>query len=326
MHLSATTVLMKKLWYVFVSFVLIAILSFSFAGCTKGGNPSFEDDAADAATLNVTVTTSFLNDMVTQLAGPYTAVTMIIPAGDDPHLYVPKANDFETLESADLVLYHGLHFEGKMVDVLEKTGIAVSEHFPDSEIGRMDESGTSVVDPHFWFDLNLYKLAVREAADALCAKLPQYQTDIETNCDRYLMQLDELDQYIRDRLNELPATSRYLVTPHDAFNYFARSYGITVTAPQGVSTDSEVSIKDINATADFIIDHKVKAIFAESTTSPERLKSLQETCAQRGFDLEIVSGEGHELFSDSLAPQGQPGDTFIDMYRHNVDLIVDNLK
>ena len=117
-----------------------------------------------------------------------------------------------------------------------------------------------------------------------------------------------------------------MITPHDAFNYFSRRYGVEVVAPQGVSTDSEVANKDIDKTVDFIVEHKVKAIFAESTTDPARMEKLKEACMAKGFDVKVVSGEGNELFSDSLAPKGQSGDTYIDMYKHNVKLITENLK
>ena len=79
-------------------------------------------------------------------------------------------------------------------------------------------------------------------------------------------------------------------------------------------------------TATYIVEHQVKAIFAETTTDPARMKKLKESCKAKGFDVKVVGGEGKELFSDSLAPKGQAGDTYIDMYRSNVDLIVSNLK
>ena len=97
-------------------------------------------------------------------------------------------------------------------------------------------------------------------------------------------------------------------------------------APQGISTDSEVANSEIEKTANFIVEKKVKAIFAESTTNPQRMEKLREVVKSKGFDVTVVQGEDKELFSDSLAPQGSKGDTFIDMYKHNVDLIVDNLK
>ncbi len=280
----------------------------------------------DGSKKIVTVTTSFLYDMTRVLVGDLVNLQLIIPAGEDPHLYKPLPEDSKKIKSADLVLYHGLHFEGKMVDALEQYGVSVSEKFPADRIGQMDEDGKTIVDPHFWFDLELYALACDRAAEALTELLPEQKELIEKNLSDYKQVLKETDQWIRDELAKIPEDSRYLITPHDAFNYFSRSYGITVHAPQGVSTDSEVSGADVEETINLIVEHKVKAIFAESTTDPARMEKLREDCQRKGFEVKVVSGDGHELFSDSLAAEGQPGDNFIDMLKHNVSLIVENLK
>lgn len=274
----------------------------------------------------VTVTTSFLYDMVDNLVGDKVEKEFIIPAGEDPHLYTAKPQDLEKIKKADLLLYHGLHFEGKMVDVLEKKGSAVSRTFKKEDIGEMEEDGKVVVDPHFWFDIKLYKEATKNAAEDLEKLLPEEKESIEKNLESYLAKLDELDKENKEKISSIPEASRYLITPHDAFNYFSRAYNIPVKAPQGVSTDSEVANKDIEDTVNFIVKNKVKAIFAESTTDPMRMEKLKEAVKAKGFDVKVVSGEGQELFSDSLASEGQVGDNYIDMYKHNVDLIVENLK
>ena len=277
--------------------------------------------------LNVVVTTSFLEDMVNVLAGDKVDTQLIIPAGEDPHTYEAKPEDNTKLQNADLVLYHGLHFEGKMIELLEAiNAVSVSQNFDESKIGRMEEDGETIVDPHFWFDIDLYQQATKEAAKALQEKLPDLKDEIEENLQAYLKKLDELDTYNREQLNMIPADRRILITPHDAFNYFSRRYDITVKAPQGVSTDAELSNSDMAETAAYIVEHQIKAIFAETTTDPARMEKLKESCKAKGFDVTVVAGEGKELFSDSLAPKGQAGDTYIDMYRHNIDLIVSNLK
>jgi len=257
--------------------------------------------------LNVVVTTSFLEDMVNVLAGDKVDTQLIIPAGEDPHTYEAKPEDNTKLQNADLVLYHGLHFEGKMIELLE----------------AIKETGNH---QFFFLDIDLYKQATKEAAKALQEKLPDLKDEIEKNLQAYLKKLDELDTYNREQLNMIPADRRILITPHDAFNYFSRRYDITVKAPQGVSTDAELSNSDMAETAAYIVEHQIKAIFAETTTDPARMEKLKESCKAKGFDVTVVAGEGKELFSDSLAPKGQAGDTYIDMYRHNIDLIVSNLK
>ena len=314
----------KSFAYVLLACCFLLASLVSGCGGTSADQPAGASGAA--AKKTVTVTTSFLQDMTKQLAGDYVNIELIIPAGEDPHLYVAQPADLEKIKKADLLLYHGLHFEGKMAEVLEKKGVAVTKDFPDSEINYMEEDGKRIVDPHFWFDVALYKQATEKAAEELEKLLPDHKADIETNLKNYLAQLDALDSEIKEKIATIPEGQRNLVTPHDAFNYFSHRYHMNVVAPQGVSTDSEVANADVEKTANFIVEHKVKAVFAESTTNPERMKKLQEVCKTKGFDVEIVGGEGNELFSDSLAPEGQKGDTYIDMYKSNVDLIVSHLK
>ncbi|WP_311561487.1 metal ABC transporter solute-binding protein, Zn/Mn family [Peptoniphilus duerdenii] len=306
--------------------IMLAVLIF-VSSCSKNDNK----DALDIRNQSkekkvVTVTTSFLYDMVYNLVGDKVDRELIIPAGEDPHLYTAKPQDLEKIKKADLLLYHGLHFEGKMVDVLEKRGSAVARSFKKEDVGEMEQDGEVVVDPHFWFNINLYKEATRNAAEDLEKLLPEEKENIEKNLKDYLAKLDDLDKENKEKINSIPESSRYLITPHDAFNYFSRAYNIPVKAPQGVSTDSEVANKDIEDTVNFIVKNKIKAIFAESTTDPMRMEKLKEVVNAKGFDVEVVSGQGKELFSDSLAPEGQAGDSYIDMYKHNVDLIVENLK
>lgn len=285
------------------------------------------NEQADKKTI--TVTTTFVEDMVNELIGDKANVNLIIPAGEDPHLYVAKPEDLKKLKEADLVLYHGLHFEGKMVDALQKVGYPITETFDQKDIGQMDEDGETIVDPHFWFNIDLYKEAFTNTANKLkeLYKDDQEMVDmIDDNCSKYLSELDDLNTYVVDRLNELPEDKRYLITPHDAFNYFSRKYDIEVMAPQGVSTDSELSNKDLEDTATFIADKKIKAIFAESTTNPERMQKLADIVKSKGFETKVVLGDGQELYSDSLSSKDGEADSYIKMYKHNIDLIVDNLK
>ncbi|QZO76773.1 zinc ABC transporter substrate-binding protein [Helcococcus kunzii] len=304
------------------------ILSLLLVGC--GAKSRKEESIKLDNKKKVTVTTTFINDMVKILADDYVDIELIIPAGEDPHLYATKPEDYNKLKSADLILYHGLHFEGKMVDVLEKDGKEITKNFKDEELYKIENEGKKEIDPHFWFNIDLYKKAFTNAKDeilALLADLPEDDKNkIVKNHDIYINQLNELDAEIKDKVESLPEKQRVLITPHDAFNYFADAYGMKVMAPQGINTESEVSNKDIEKTAEYIAKNKIKAIFAESTTNPDRMRKLQEVVKSKGFEVKVVSGEGNELFSDSLAPVGSNADTYIDMYRSNIELIINNLK
>ncbi len=302
--------------------LLALIMLVSFTACGSSNEQAKNDEGKKV----VVCTTTFVRDMVKNLVGDKVVVQLIIPAGEDPHTYEAKPEDMKKLSEGDLILYHGLHFEGKMMDALEHSGKELAEEFKPEELGQMTQDGEIIIDPHFWFDLGLYKKAFNKAAEHLIELLPEEKAEIEKNRDAYLKELEELDLYVQEKIGEIPEESRYLITPHDAFSYFSRAYDIGVKAPQGVSTDSEVAISDMTETVDFIIEHKIKAIFAESTTDPARMSKLQEEVKSKGFDVKVVEGEGNELFSDSLAPEGQDSDTFIRMYKHNVDLMNKNLK
>lgn len=307
-------------------YLIMALSLMAFVtGCT--GDTTSTDGKKDAGKKpHVVVTTGFLADMTEVLAKDFVDIDLIMPAGSDPHLYVAKPEDYEKIKKADLLLYHGLHFEGKMAETLEKTGVAVSKTFAKDKLLTMEEDNEVITDPHFWFDVDLYKEATKNAAEALIKLVPTHKEEIEKNLKAYEQELDKLKKESKEKIASIPKDSRYLITPHDAFQYFSRTFDIEVMAPQGVSTESEVSNKDLLNTADFIVEHKIKAIFAESTTDPKRMEKIKESCKAKGFDVEVVSGENKELFSDSLANKGEKGDTYLSMVRHNVDLIVKYLK
>ena len=211
-----------------------------------------------------------------------------------------------------------------MVEALEATGVAVTKDFTDEDLTMVDQDGESEVDPHFWFDITLYQKAVATVAAELVTLTGD--ESINDTATAYKEELTELDTWAQAEIDSIPEGQRYLITPHDAFNYFSHRYGIEVVAPQGISTQAEASNADISTIASFIVENEVPAIFAESTTDPARMQRIQEAVNADGGEVTVVSGEGQELFSDSLASEGQEGDTYINMFKHNVNLIVSNLK
>lgn len=158
---------------------LISLLSFILlflVGCSTINQPSSTDHKK-----HVTVTTSFIADMVKQLAGDLITIDTIIPAGEDPHLYVAKTGDLKKLQEANLVLYHGLDFEGKMTEALEPIGKPVTENFPKERLTTLDEDGKIVSDPHFWFDIFLYKKAIENVSLYLQSLLPEKTNELKQN-------------------------------------------------------------------------------------------------------------------------------------------------
>ncbi len=309
-----------------IALMMALILAFSLVGCSNATSSTANDDATRKPI--VVATTTFIQDMVLRFAGDWVEVKLIVPAGGDPHTYEATPDDRQKFDSADLILYHGLHFEAQMVDIFEnKKEICgeLAKNFDHDSLIYLD----GIVDPHFWFDINLYRQAVLVVEEELKELLPEHAEEISAHVKNYQAELDELETYVTAKIKEIPKKQRYLITPHDAFSYFARLNDIEVHAPQGVSTETEVGVSDITETVDFIVKHKVKAIFAESTTDPARMEKLQEGVRKQGVEVIVVKDDGENgesLYSDSLGALGQQADTYISMYKHNVDLMNKYLK
>ena len=143
-----------------------------------------------------------------------------------------------------------------------------------------------------------------------------------SNLEKYKKELKELTIYVEQRINEIPESSRVLVTAHDAFGYFGRQFNLEVKSIQGVSTDSEAGTRDISELADFIVKRDIKAVFVESSVPKRTIESLQEAVRERGKELKI----GGELYSDSLGDEKNNTETYIKTVKRNVDIIVDALK
>lgn len=285
------------------------------------------ETAPDNDKPNLAVTTTFINDMVAVLEEDVNGFNteMIIPAGEDPHVYEPKASDLRILGNADVTLYHGLNFEGRMTAILTE-GVSITDDFRYENIKEMESGDGTAADPHFWFDIGLYEQAFTAVKETLIEHNPDDAKKYEQNYEEYLRELTRLDRFVTERIDEIPEESRMLITPHDAFGYLESSYDIEVHAPQGFSTDSEVSNNQIQAIAELITDNNIKSVFVETTTNPDRMTRLKEIVRSKGADVKVVSGEDKELLSDSLAPAGSPGDTYLTMYRHNINIIADHLK
>lgn len=306
----------KYIKYIMTLFMVIILL---FTYVTPIGH-------AQADKEKITVTTTFLVDIVEQLAPETFEVVSIVPAGGDPHTYTATARNLKDITESDLVLFHGLHFEAQMAEVLDALPHtrSVTAEFNNDQLISISEDSQEV-DPHYWFDIDLYKQSVLTTQQALVEIYPEYKELVNKNTERYIEELDALNQWIHEKVAELPVEQRILVTPHDAFAYFAQAYDFTVYAPQGISTESEVSNDAIIKTVKFIVDNDVPAIFLDTTSNPQAMEKLQEGVNQQDAEVVVVGGEGQELFSDSLAATGQSNDNYIEMYQHNVSLIVDHL-
>ena len=310
--------LLRKLGIVLLSISLVM-------GLTGCGNE--ENQVEDNGKLNIVTTTTMLYDLVLNIAGEHANVEALMGPGIDPHMYQASAGDVTTMQKADIVVYNGLHLEGKMGDIFAalneqgKQVICASDTIDPSEL-LSDENNPEIYDPHIWFDVNIWKTVAQHVGDQLSVFDPEHAEDYAANLASYLVELDELDKYIASRASELDEEHRVLVTAHDAFRYFGKAYNFEVKGLQGISTDAEAGTADVSNLAKFIASNGIKAIFIETSVPPKNIEALQAAVKAQGFEVAI----GGELYSDSLGDENSGDETYIKTCMANIDTIVDALK
>jgi manganese/zinc/iron transport system substrate-binding protein len=275
--------------------------------------------------LRIVCTTSILADTVRNLVDDHVQVISLMGYGIDPHLYKAREGDMHTLFKADIIFYHGLHLEGKMADILSamnryKKSIAVSDSVNNSLLQKSPLFDSH--DPHIWHDVQLWMYVVNYIRDILTSYDSAHADIYKQKSKQYIKELQELDNYVKKQSNLLSNNQRILVTAHDAFGYFAKAYGFRVIGLQGISTDSDISTKDIQDLVDFIIKHQVRAIFVESSIPQRSLCALQNAVKARGWQVAI----GGELYSDALGDLQTHAHTYCGMIQYNIDTIVAALK
>jgi manganese/zinc/iron transport system substrate-binding protein len=281
----------------------------------------------------VVATTTVVADLARVIGGDRVEVKGLMGPGVDPHSHVPRLSDTRLLEKADVVLYSGLHLEGKFQATLEAMAgrggnvVAVSDGVPGDLLLAPQEDFEGTKDPHFWGDPALWSLAVKTVVEALSKADPEGRAGYEERGRVYQAELAELDRWAREKVAQVPEGQRVLVTSHDAFFYFGRAYGFRVRGLQGVSTAAEAGVRDRAELVKFLRESGVRTVFSETSI---HAKGIAAVAAEAG-----VRVSEDALFSDAL---GEPGDvvvidgipsdrgTYLGMMRHNIHSVVEGLK
>ncbi|WOO40924.1 metal ABC transporter solute-binding protein, Zn/Mn family [Rubellicoccus peritrichatus] len=280
----------------------------------------------------VVTTTTMVTDMVKDVGGDDIEIVALMGPGVDPHLYKPSARDISLLRKADVIFYNGLMLEGRMADVFAKMArrgakvYAVTEEIEETSLLEPPEF-EGHWDPHVWFDVELWAECIPVVVTGLSDADPEHAKIYEERGKKLAASYQKIGEWAQMRVAEIPEAKRVLITSHDAFNYFGRSFGFEVVGVQGISTATEAGLADISETVDFIKEKKVPAIFVETSVSPATIKRISEDSGA------VIGGE---LFSDAMGTpgemeQGSDGETYDvgtwpGMVKHNVNTIVDALK
>lgn len=281
--------------------------------------------AQDNDKLNIVATTTQARDLVQIIAGDRVELTALMGAGVDPHLYQPTEADVSAMREADLIVYSGLHLEGQFDAVFEALSEQGTRIYAMSApvkqagfvIGAFDpelaQLGTD--DPHFWFDPRNWQITVSDFAELLADIDPDNADFYLANAEAYVAQLDLLYDWAFEGMSQVSGRSRYLVTSHDAFQYFGSAFGWRQRGLQGISTEDEAGVADVQAVAEFVVENEIPVMFVESSVPPDAIEAVQEAVQASGFEVELGV---RELYSDAMGEPDTFGGTYVGMIATNV--------
>ena len=279
-------------------------------------------DAADGK-IRITATTGMVADIARNVAGDRARVKGIIGEGVDPHLYKATTTDVKSMVRADLVFYNGLLLEGKMSNILLRVAQRGKLVYPVTESlehkkGYVLSLENHHHDPHVWMDVQGWIQATEVVEKALVDFDPEHAGIYHDNARTYTAKLEALNAYAKKTIASIPEKQRVLVTAHDAFNYMGRRYGLEVRGIQGVSTESEAGLKDIENLVTFLVKRKIPSVFVETSVSDKNVRALIEGTRAKGHRVKI----GGSLFSDAMGKTGTYEGTYVGMIDHNITTIV----
>ena len=316
MRLSSSTKLARCLMFGCAAAIL--------QGCGDAATTTTPQKAADdsGSKLRIVATTGMIGDLVRRVVGDRGEVVVLMGEGIDPHLFTPTASDVRGLLAADVVFHNGLMLEGRMGSVLSSTdgpldrSIAVTEILPEATLLHPPDA-VGHADPHVWMDVLAWSKMIDPIVRGLCDADPEGCEAFEANELRYQEDLAALDLYARSVVETIPAGQRVLVAAHDAFGYFGRAYGVEVHGIQGLSTESEAGLADMNRLVRMLADRGIPAVFVESSVSRKNVMALVEGAAS--LDHEVIVGG--ELYSDAMGKPGTWEGTYPGMIDHNVTTV-----
>jgi ABC-type Zn uptake system ZnuABC Zn-binding protein ZnuA len=316
---------MKRSLYSLSFIFIVALGSFGLMGCVSTANNSrqIEDDR-----LKIVATTTFIGDVIFRIAGDEVDLSTLLEPGQNPHSFQPSPRDLILVSEADLIFVNGLGLEEYLDDLLEGADTAARVIIVSEGISHlMDESRDGEEqdlhqdhpeqDPHVWLDPNNVMIWVENITRDLVEEDPANAETYQSNSAAYVDELDQLDSWIRDQVDQIPPENKKLITDHTTFGYFAEEYGFTQIGAMipAMTTEAETSGQQLASLVDRIRNLQVKAIFVGIDTDPTLSQRIAEETG-----VQLVP-----LYFGSLT-DGDPAGTYLNFMIYNVTQIVEALK
>lgn len=310
---------------------LIGLLFIS--GCSSSQHQKrhahFQQWIQNNGKVKVLSTTEMINDLVRQVGGEHVDTLTLIQGELDPHSYQLVKGDDEKLAFAQFIFYSGLGLEHgpSLYHYLIQNPKAISL---GDQMEQQDPQLTIHVrgqkDPHIWMDISLWAKTVPFIVEALSKQDPAHAGDYQANGQKLQSEMENVHHQVKKIMHQIPESQRYLVTSHDAFNYFTRAYLAEegevesgewqkrFAAPEGLAPESQLSVTNIKEIIDHLKQHHIHLLFPESNVSRDSIRKIVQAGKEQGLDVEIACCA---LYGDAMGPPGSEGDTYLNMILYN---------
>lgn len=319
----------------FKCFLAISMFVLGFS-CTNPNSNTLNDWMRDNQKAKVLSTTEMINDLVIAIGKDKVDSLSLIIGDLDPHSYEIVKGDDEKIKRADLVIYNGLGLEhgASLLQMLQnhENRLAVGDVIL-SEHPQLALHAHQILDPHIWMDVSLWARAVDPITEKLSKLCPEHAKEFSNNAKELKKELSNVHEEIFKKMQSIPSNKRYLVTSHDAFQYFARAYlkdpsdtefVQRFSAPEGLAPDGQLSSSNIKEIVDHLQKHDICVLFPESNVSQDSIRKILHAGEKMGMHL-IISKD--PLYGDAMqVEESLRGTNYIHMMKHNARIIEEYLN
>lgn len=308
----------------FLKILVFSLISILLVACGNGEKP--EPESKQEGILNVVSTFSILSDMVEEIGGDYVQVHNLVPIGTDPHDYEPLPEDIKAATDADLLFYNGLNLEGGdrgwFFRLVDSVGQPEDHVYKASEgiepMYLADEEGNQEVNPHAFISPKAGIQMTENIRNALIERLPEQKDYFQEQADKYLNQLENIDQDYTEKIGEIPEEDRVFIASEEAFQYMTAEYGLKEGYIWAIDTDENGTPDQIKSTINFVKENQPNVLFVESNVDR---RPMQTVSAETNVDI-----YERPIYSDEIGKSGEEGDTYIKYLEYNLDVIYNGLK
>ena len=302
----------------------LVLLLLAFVGLAACSSQKSSTDSSSSK-LNVVATNSIIADITKNIAGDKINLHSIVPVGQDPHEYEPLPEDVKKTSKADLIFYNGINLETggnawftKLVENAQKKEnkdyYAVSEGVDVIYLEGQNEKGKE--DPHAWLNLENGIIYAQNIAKRLIEKDPDNKTTYEKNLKAYVEKLTALDKEAKEKFNNIPEEKKMIVTSEGCFKYFSKAYNVPSAYIWEINTEEEGTPDQIKSLVEKLRKTKVPSLFVESSVDDRPMKTVS-----KDTNIPIHA----KIFTDSIADEGEEGDSYYSMMKYNLDKISEGL-